>query len=198
MSRWIAVLVPLGTFLAISTPARAFDGNRKGFMLGAGLGLGMTSFTQEVEITGLGSNKSDRESKTGLATDFRIGAGLSEQFSLYYVNRVAWFSIDNALGDKATIANSVGLVGGTYHLKPEGPSFYLNGLIGLSSWAAPFESGSDASTGFGFGLGAGYEFSKHWSVEGNLGFGSPSDESGGVKLTTNATTFSITINGTAY
>lgn len=198
MRRWIACSIMLGVLLAISTPSSAFDGNKKGFMLGGGLGPAFSSFTQEVDITGLGSAKSDRESKAGLGTDFRIGAGVSEQFMLYYVNRVAWFSIENVFSENVTIANSIGLLGGSYYLKPDATGMYLNGLVGLSSWTAPFESGAEAAVGFGIGVGAGYEFAKHWSVEANLGFGAPSDESGGTKVTTNVTSFAITINGIAY
>lgn len=37
----------------IATGASAFDGNRKGFILGIGLGPGVSSYTQAVEYMGV-------------------------------------------------------------------------------------------------------------------------------------------------
>lgn len=198
MKRWIGRALLLVALLAIASPASAFNGSRKGFLLGAGIGAAFSSFNQELTLNGIQYPKSDDESKTGAATDFRIGGGVSDQLTLYYVNDVNWFSLNNALGNDVTIASGLGLLGGSWYMKPEGPCFYFNGLIGIASWATPFESGSKSGNGFGLGLGAGYEFSKHWSVEGNLGFGSPKIEDGADELTTNVRSFTIRIHGTAY
>ncbi len=187
MKRWIGPVVLLVALLAIASPASAFNGSRKGFLLGAGFGAGFSSFNQELTVNGIQYPKSDDESKTGLATDFRIGGGVSDQLTL-----------NNALGSDVTIASGLGLLGGSWYMKPEGPCFYFNGLVGIATWATPFESGSKSGNGFGLGLGAGYEFSKHWSVEANLGFGSPKIEDGADELTTNVRAFTIRIHGTAY
>lgn len=60
----------------VNTNAHAFDGQRKGFLLGIGLGPGFTSFTQEVAVSIFGfheSVKSDRENKAGVISDLKIG-----------------------------------------------------------------------------------------------------------------------------
>lgn len=63
--------------LALISDADAFDGNRKGFILGGGLGLGVTSFTQTVG--GFGPRLTlERGRKLGLQTSFRIGYAPSE------------------------------------------------------------------------------------------------------------------------
>ena len=58
---------------------------------------------------------------------------------------------------------------------------------GFSSLSTPLEQGTEAVTGDGIAIGAGYEFSKHWSVEGNLTMGTP-----------DATALRITVNVLAY
>jgi hypothetical protein len=197
MSRVAPVLCIIGALASASTSSFAFDGHRKGFVLGFGAGPAMTSFTQTVSL-GAQSVTGDRENKMGLATDFRIGAGVTEQFSLYYVNRVSWFSLDNALGKTVTIANSVGLLGATYYFQPVCPSPYIHGLLGLASWDTPFESGSEAWTGMGLGGGIGYELAPHWSLEGSVNYGIPSRTIEGLKATTNAVSIHLTVNALAF
>ena len=58
----------------------------------------------------------------------------------------------------------------------------------------PFESNSTGLRGFGIFGGAGYAFSKHWSLEGTINYGNPSHDEGGVKLTTTPISFNATLN----
>jgi len=183
--------------LCVATSASAFDGNRKGFILGGGLGLGLTSFTQTVEFMGM-STTSDRENKFAVMTDFKIGYGATEQVLVYYTNKVSWFSLENVYGDNVIIVNGVGGVGMTYFFQPVTPSPYIMGGLGLSTWNAPFEEGSEAWYGFGLAVGAGYEFSRHYSIEVNLTWGEPGKEVGGVKASSNALSLMVTINALAY
>jgi len=194
--RILAYLLVLA-IMSAATSARAFDGKRRGFVLGGSAGLAITSFTQTLEI-GHQSATSDRESRAGLATEFRIGGGISDRFLVYYANRVAWFSLDNALGNTVTIASSIGLVGVSYYLVGVSPSWYLHGLLGLSSWDTPFESDSEAWTGIGAGAGIGYEFSPHWSIEGSINVSSSSRTVLGIKGSTDAVSFQATVAGMAF
>ena len=183
--------------LCIATGASAFDGNRKGFILGGGLGLGLTSFTQTVEFLGT-STTSDRENKFAVMTDFKIGYGATEQVLIYYMSKVSWFSIENVYGNNVTIANGFGGAGVAYYFKPTGPSPYISGGLGMSTWMLPFEEGADTWVGFGLVVGGGYEFSRHYSIEGNLAWGKPGKEVGGVKASSNALSLMVTINALAY
>ena len=70
--------------------------------------------------------------------------------------------------------------------------------LGLSSWDTPFESGSSNWSGFGLSGGVGYEFSPHWSVQGLLLWGIPSESEVGFKVTSNAVAFGVVITGVAY
>ena len=60
----------------------------------------------------------------------------------------------------------------------------------------PFESQheSDYSRGFGLSGGVGYEFKKHWAVEGTLNWGQPKDD----EVTFNGFSVMVTIGGTLY
>jgi hypothetical protein len=197
MSRRLVVAALVGTamFLAAGS-ASAFDGQRHGFMLGIGLGAGFSSFTQEIESP-IG-NGSGSDSKGGLATEFRIGGGIGNQFFLYYSNKVNWFSIENVNNDKVTIADGVGSVAGQYFFKPESPSGFVSGGLGIGGWSTPMESNSSSLSGFGMFAGGGYEFSHLWSVEGSLSYASPSTSELGVKFTTKSTGVRVMLHLTGY
>jgi len=184
-------------FLCACSGANAFDGKRKGFVLGGGLGLGLDSFTQTVDIPMMPKQTSDRENKFAFATDFKIGGGLNEQWMLYYHSWSAWFSITNVLNESVTILNQVGGLGARYYIAAESP-FFVTGSIGLSLWDAAFEENSDGWLGFGILGGVGYEFLRHWTVEANLGWGNPSKTESGIKAESNALAFLFTVNGLAY
>lgn len=205
--RGVVTLVVLTAVIVTATSACAFNGERSGFILGFGLGPGYTNFSQEA-----GGTESDSEGKMSIVSDFKIGGGFNEQFLLYYENRVSWFkmtAIDEAYYDPysneitftekdVTIAHAVGLVGMSYYFKTEVPSFYALGSIGVSTWSAPFETNSDTWVGFGISGGVGYEFAKHWSVEGTLNWGNPSTDVLDGTVTTKVFSVLFTISGLAY
>ncbi|HHM04306.1 MAG TPA: hypothetical protein ENJ19_01005 [Gammaproteobacteria bacterium] len=140
--------------------AYAFDGERRGFVLGLGIGLHST----DIEDNGVPySNIARDESPSGLMTSFRIGAGLGKHFLLYYTNDVAWFS--EKAEDNLTIAALTG-IGGAYYFKPQPGGPYLNAAFGWAGRVELADSLTDKDyTGTGFSLGVGYEFRKWLSVE---------------------------------
>ena len=193
---WQLVIIAC-LILGIAASASAFDGQRKGFILGGGLGFGLPSFTQTVEAMGE-KETSDRENKAALQTNFMIGLGATEQVLIYYSNRVSWFGIENVFGDNVTIMDGLGGVSVAYYFQPTAPSPFILGTVGLSIWDAPFEEGSEAWYGGGFGIGGGYEFSRHYFVEADLMWGKPSKEEGGIDASSNALTIRVTINALAF
>ncbi len=76
----------------------AFNGSRKGFVLGFAGGLSYTSYEHKAaklvepklmrEVTDTYPYK---DSGVGLATNFILGYGFTDQFILHYTNNVAWF-----------------------------------------------------------------------------------------------------------
>jgi hypothetical protein len=173
----LASLMLLMTFAS----AGAFDGHRKGFVLGFGVGTGVTMFTQEMSVNYtwndttsrwepmVRADKSDQQTKLTIATDFKIGYGLTDQLLVYYVMQVSWFQhndvfafdstetdrkedlwapqgfdaeqLDGAPAAKSIyIASGVAGLGISYYLRPTTPSFYVTGAAGFSTWTAPFET----------------------------------------------------------
>ncbi len=186
----LALLAAAGVCLWVSG-ASAFDGERGGFVLGFGAGVGLTSFTQTIDDFD-GAATSDRQNEFSLGSDFKIGGGIGDRFLLYYVNRIAWLNVDNDLYRNEMIVNGVGLLGASYYFQETAPSWYVLGLLGISTWGSLDEGDSEA--GFGVGAGAGWEFTRHWSVEATINWGKPSED----WVETNAVSFLVTINGLAY
>ncbi len=183
--------------LSVATNVLAWDGQRKGFILGGGLGLGMTSFTQTLEFMGM-SETSPREDKFGFQTDFKIGYAPTDLLQIYYVSKVSWFELKNVFGDEVTITSGLGGAGVSYYLQPEAPSAFFTGGIGIATWDLPFEERADAWAGFGLYAGAGYEFTRYWNVEFDFVWGNPSEEVSGLKASTNALSLMFTINVLGY
>ncbi len=161
----IAIVFAVIFLLVSAVQVWAFDGQRKGFILGGGLGLGMTSFTEE-----LGPFSTDRENQFSFMTDFKIGYAPTEQVEIYYSSKVSWFDY---FGITAAFGTGTGAV--SYYLLPQSPTFFLSGGLGFSSISAPFESNSDSDVGFGFFVGGGYEFARHFAVEFDLMYGQPTE-----------------------
>lgn len=163
-------------------------GQRKGFVIGVGVGPGITSYTYEA----FGAT-SDRETKITFMSDFKIGFAPSNDLALYWMSKVSWFSTETVIagGDKIFFTNGFGGLGATYALKSVSPSFFLNGGLGFSTWSAPLDTDRiDSQIGLGLVLGVEYEFAKHWILDFDLLWGKPSDES----LTTNVIGFKLTLN----
>jgi len=191
------VSMVLALLLCVTTVGWAFDGERQGFILGVGVGAGLTSYTQTISDGGF-SVTGDRENPFGIMSDFKIGYAPSDVIEIYWMSKVSWFSLENALGDDVTIANGIGGLGVTYFFQSTAPSAFVSGGIGFSSWTAPFEEGAEAWYGIGVSAGAGYEFSPHWYLEGNVCWGKPSTEEYGVDFSTNSLSFKVTLNVIGY
>lgn len=187
-------------------PAAAFDGSRRGLVLGAGVGAGASSFAQTLSQGSL-SLSSDRETKAALVTAFHIGGGIDDTTVLTFTSHVAWFLLDVIRSfdvdvvemDEVVIASGVGVFTLTKYAQAEAPSKFVRGGVGFSTWDAPLESDAgDASVGLGALLAFGYEYAPHWSVELGVTWGLPRTETLGVELETNALSVHIAMVGLAY
>jgi hypothetical protein len=166
------------------------------FLLGVGLGTGLTSFTQTIK----GENvdySGDNKRKFALATDFRIGFKYL-QTAIYLTNKVSWFRMTNVLRNKVIVANGSTEIGFLYSFRRAAPSYFLTSGFGSASWILPFERDSRIWMGFSFYFGAGYEFIKHFSAEFDIVRGTPHLMESGVKGSTHALNIIITLNALAY
>lgn len=192
--RSAVIAMLLCSVASIPTDSFAFDGQKKGFILGLGIGPGMDSFTQDITSDFI-DVESARETKPALITDFKIGYAPNNQLLVYYVSKVAWFGLTNAFDESVTITNGNGGIGVSYFLNSKN---FIAGGLGLSTWNTPFESGSKASTGLGIFVGGGREMSKNWTVEGGIGWGNPKYSEDDVKLTTKAVSLMVSFNHLWY
>ena len=134
--------------------ARAFDGERKGFFLGIGVGGGIWSLDDNH------SNSFSDLPTSGLATDFELGGCKDGRVMAYYSNRVVWLSRDTSVG--------VTGVGIRHWFTPESPrSAFWDMTLGLSSWRGTFAG----TLGLGASLGLGIELRRHWLVRANALYG---------------------------
>lgn len=156
----------IAAMLLSATPALAFDDYRQGFILS--LGAGFHSITNDYKYNDYSYLT---ESTSGLATSFKIGGGITDQFALYFVRNVSWFSSPVSDGIRtwdATAAVGISGIGATYYFEPTAPSGYMLAAIGGADFSFPFESNVSNSTGGAFMLGGGYEFDRHLMIEATL------------------------------
>lgn len=152
---------------------------RSGFIIGFGIGPGFTSFREGSFETG----EEERVSKLGLATDFKIGAQVSESVQVYYVNRVQFFGgadQDNLILHSGVDFVTTGLSGlGVTYILPTAP-VHLSGAIGIAAWSQLSTGNRTTESGTGLGLtgGVGYEFADLWLLDFAVQYGTPSIDLG--------------------
>jgi len=141
----------------------AFDGEREGFILGFGAGYGYSTIEKVKRLN-------VEKDYTGVYTDLRIGAALTEQIAIHYSGKqIVGFSN----GGWIIFYPGIGL---TYYHKPQAPSIMFMTGIGLFggggsglSKVARYDLNLVGS-GINLYLGVGYEFAKHFMVEFNFSF----------------------------
>lgn len=167
MKTTTVVAVLLAIFL-VST-ATGFDGDRKGFVLGGGLGFApVVKWSVEESFLGHTVLKID-ETRAGVGLNLLIGYAWDEKNMLVYEGNAVGYASE--FGDQ-TIAQ--GFNGGSwYHYfgRPGKSAFTVGGL-GLYSFDR--ENSDQHDPGFAILLGGGYEFARHWQVGGYLSFGATS------------------------
>jgi len=153
MYRFFAVMFVL---LITSQQVFALDGTRKGFSISVGGGI------HSIDVEGDESFFSAPESvsESGIATSLKIGGGVNQNLSLYYIRNASWFD-----SEYVYVAGMSGIAA-TYHVRQTAPSLYFLASVGFADYAAPFTENVDVTTGTGYMFGVGYEFKAHWMVEG--------------------------------
>ena len=151
------VLVSVTLVVAGARAASAQSAERKGFIVGIGAGAALHR-TPEGQLTG---DSLDR-SAFAVGTDFKIGYAPTNQVLIYYSAKAAF--------TQATDYDAVGMsgVGVTYMARPAAPSFFVSAVDGQSARATL--DNRDWAAGRGFGVGAGYEFTRRWSISGDALF----------------------------
>ena len=158
------VLVALSLLVILVSSANSFDGKRKGFVLGGGLGFAPTA---KWEVDGFSVVN---ETKAGIGINILIGYAWDEKNMIVYeANGVGYNS------DLVDVAITQGFTGASwYHYFNEpGKTMFITGGLGLYFFEAEHYDANDYGGALMFG--GGYEFAPHWQVGLYFSAGKTSD-----------------------
>jgi len=159
------ILMYMIIFTITFTKINAFDGQRKGFILGFGLG------GEYIYNNFSSGNSSGPENKVGSLTEFRIGYAPSNTFLIYYNNKAFGF-FENILKDMdhmPVAGHKTGMLSlSSLSVKKYLPAY--RNKLGVTGGVGSSWSMMDVGSTIGFGLfgGAGYDISKHFSAEAEI------------------------------
>ncbi len=136
----------------------AFDGERKGFILGGGIGAGFLSSTESF------NSFSNTNSRTVFLTNGKIGYAPSNTLEIYSTGKASWWGESGKISRLLLSAIAITV----YFDNTTETGWFISGGLGLSTLDTPFETNSESSNGFGLFGGGGYEFSSHWNLEVDL------------------------------
>ncbi|HSH00836.1 MAG TPA: hypothetical protein VLB27_12325, partial [candidate division Zixibacteria bacterium] len=190
------VMVTVGLALLSAGSADAFDGKRKGFVIGGGLGpapvvrwegpvleynpVGMTWSRVRVD-----------DSKFGVGAQLLVGYAWDEANMIVVEGNAAAMQSD-ILFDEPAVSQGFGGISWYHYFGEVGRTVFS--AVGIGSYAFQIEDEEAAESEFGMLVGGGYEFSPHWQVGGYLTFGDTSDPLGD----NDHVTFSVLIGAVAF
>jgi len=157
-------ILTLTILLAVASSSFAFNGERRGFVLGGGLDYALSSGWK------LDSQMDSYETGTGLGFKFVIGYGINTKNMIVYEANSSGFYSDD-LQRKVT----QGFSGASwYHYwGSRGKSIFTN--VGAGFFMFSVEDRWSNEPDDGFQLGLGYEFSHHWQAGFYYTFGKTTD-----------------------
>lgn len=188
----VALLLTAGLFAGLWAPTAA-HAQRDGFVIGFGLGVGHTSISSDDEYD------DEDIGRTSLMTDFRIGYAPTNRAMLYWSSDVSWFRLTDEFDDGVVISG-IGGLGATYFIRDAAPSPYLTAALGFNSFNYIGISDAEITQFFGPGiaLGGGFEFARHWLLDGKVLLGRPRHTEDGFTDALRVRTFKVTLNWLHY
>lgn len=146
------IAAAVGTMLLASSyqGASAWDGKRKGFLLGYGAGIGWADYERNRHGT-----------QRGVNTNLKIGWGVNDKTLIYYSGH-SFLTTEGGGGGVTLLVQPTATV--SYYFSSDSPAPYATAGIGF---------GGDINVdgfrpGFHAIVGLGYEAFRHWSLEFNV------------------------------
>jgi hypothetical protein len=197
MNRWLPFMA-IALVLAMFSTAMAFKNERKGFIMGFGMGIGVTTFTQSIKEDDY-KITSPSENHPTLLTDFLIGGAPDSLVEVFVTTKISWFKMVNIYQNRVIVANAATGIGFSRYFHEHTPTWYITGGITMATWSLPFEkSAPPMLKGPGFFIGAGQEFEPHQAIEFDLIYGNPSYTVNYDKFSTSAWSFRVVFNAIDY
>jgi hypothetical protein len=165
MKRASFLIIALLIILAVNS--WGFDGQRKGFVLGGGLGFGPVASTSLEGFSG-------SEDRSGLGFNFIIGYAWDNRNMLVYLNDGVVFNVTTIYHDKVGVFQGFSGIGYYHYFGRIGNSGFINAGLGLQQFSSLDSKYESNDVGGGILLGGGYEFVRHVQVYANLSFGKTS------------------------
>jgi len=151
-----AVIFIISTLVAVaSNSAQAFDGKRKGFLAGIGIGAHTSNLGYKNPFV-----PSSVDSEQKIAASFSLGYGFSNRAVVFVGGKGGSVSINNR-----DASLSVGGFGATFYLSEQSPSVFLTGLIGGATVSIDEEDDRFDDEGDGWLVGIGIEVTKGLHLE---------------------------------
>ncbi|MCB9365917.1 MAG: hypothetical protein H6508_01840 [Calditrichaeota bacterium] len=167
------LLLILALLILLPQVCGAWDGERKGFLLGIGFGAGVDSYSG-VQYDKLGPQENS-DTKLAFAASPRIGYAINDQVAFYYSRHPFLFPVKDAAGKDVAITSCIEALQAHYFLSKAAPSPYLGfgGGVGYFFDDSISNYSGESLKGIGVIATAGYEAIKHVSAEFSLHFKSP-------------------------
>ncbi len=193
--------------LTICVSGESADAQRRGFVIGLGLGAGPVS--QQIRTV---TDVADEDAAAwGMATDFLVGAATSDRWTIYYTQKATWFRsfipTRDALGNPVTLNRLVtsgftGL-GVSYAPEPNG-RFSVSAGTGVAWWAQVFEESTEClklplilpcfgAMGGGLFAAGGYEIVRNVLLQLQYVWGTPVSDGTFLEATRQGSTLLLTV-----
>jgi hypothetical protein len=147
-----------------TTTSWAFDGQRKGFVMGGGLGFGPVATVKVDDFD---------ESYTGIAINLLIGYAWDNQNMITVMRDGVVYTIDFG-SDKVTVAQGFGGIVWSHYFSHFDKGGFINLGLGLQDWSSLEDEYESNDPGVGVLAGGGYEFTRHVQIYGNFSLGKTS------------------------
>ncbi len=198
------MLLVLMSVMVIST-LTAFDDKREGLLYGIGMGYCQAFYKNKIEDE-CGVIKTVAGPSSGVATEVKLGYGISNKAEIYLSNQVAWYSRRTFEGEtsQAVTINSMTSLGVSYFFSEQldyyewhSSPFVSGGLGRFYMYDFLYDDGY-SSGGIGFYVGLGYEFAKHVRLSLNYYVNNQSYKEDGNNYTKNSNVMLLTLSALAF
>ncbi len=152
------------SFFVLSAHLPAFNGQKKGFILGGGIGAGYLSYKE--------TSPEFKLNRFAGAGNFKIGYAPTDSFEIYFVGDLSMFGylFQGDVDDMGVTVIGFNGLGLTKYLSTRGTGFFVSGGVGISflSFFSTRTGSGDVNGGLGLLGGIGYDLSRHWRIQGDV------------------------------